>query len=100
MDIQMPRMDGLAATRKIRQWETAHGLPPVPISALTASVLDEDVRCAVAAGCNLHIGKPVKKRALLDTIRNAALLGARGAPVSSAAADPAPLAETQKFIRS
>jgi two-component system, sensor histidine kinase and response regulator len=99
MDIQMPRMDGLAATRKIRQWETEHALPPVPIIALTASVLDEDVRCAVAAGCNLHIGKPVKKRALLDTIRNAALLARHEVPILSAA-DPTPLVERQKLIGS
>jgi CheY-like chemotaxis protein len=70
MDIQMPKLDGLAAARLIRQWETEQGLAPTPIVALSASVLDEDVQSALAAGCDMHIGKPVKKRILLDTIRN------------------------------
>jgi two-component system, sensor histidine kinase and response regulator len=45
MDIQMPKMDGLAATRSIRQWEEDHRIAHTPIIALTASVL-EDV-CAL-----------------------------------------------------
>ena len=71
MDIQMPELDGLDATRIIREWEREHGLGPSPIIALTASVLDEDVRRALAAGCTSHIGKPVKKQLILDAIRSA-----------------------------
>jgi len=71
MDIQMPRMDGLHATRRIRELEGEYGRRPLPIIALTASVLEEDVARTRAAGCNLHLSKPVKKRLLLDTIRNA-----------------------------
>jgi CheY-like chemotaxis protein len=74
MDIQMPEVDGLAATRTIRRWESDHGLSPTPIIALTASVLEEDVRLALASGCNLHMSKPVRKGILLDAVRNAALL--------------------------
>jgi len=74
MDIQMPEVDGLAATRTIRRWESDHGLSPTPIIALSASVLEEDVRLALAAGCNLHMSKPVRKGILLDAVRNAALL--------------------------
>jgi CheY-like chemotaxis protein len=85
MDIQMPRMDGLSATRRIRQLEAEHGRRPLPIIALTASALDEDVARALAAGCNLHISKPVKKRVLLDTIRTAAFISVTAQP-------PAPLA--------
>jgi CheY-like chemotaxis protein len=48
MDIQMPELDGLAATRFIRQWETEQTLTPTPIIALTASVLEEDVHNALA----------------------------------------------------
>jgi two-component system, sensor histidine kinase and response regulator len=69
MDIQMPELDGLEATRIIRQWEKRQGLAPVPILALTASVLDQDVERSLSAGCNAHIGKPVKKQALLDAVR-------------------------------
>jgi CheY-like chemotaxis protein len=68
MDIQMPILDGFAATRAIRVWEQAHGLHPVPIVALTASALDEDVQRAREAGCNLHVSKPIKKKTLLAAI--------------------------------
>ena len=73
MDIQMPNTDGLAATRTIRQWETRLGRRPVPIIALTASALTEDVEQSLLAGCNSHISKPVKKRVVLEAIRDAAL---------------------------
>jgi CheY-like chemotaxis protein len=71
MDIQMPRMDGLAAARGIRQWEADHAMGRTPIIALTASVLEDDVRAALAAGCDLHLGKPIKKINLLAAMRNA-----------------------------
>lgn len=68
MDVQMPVMDGLAATRKIRQWESARGEPPVPIIALTASALQENIAECLAAGCNLHVSKPISKRSLIEAI--------------------------------
>jgi CheY-like chemotaxis protein len=71
MDVQMPEIDGLAATRVIRQWERELGLPATPIIALTASALEEDVKRSLAAGCNAHISKPVKKPVLLAAIREA-----------------------------
>jgi CheY-like chemotaxis protein len=69
MDVQMPELDGLDATRMIRKWEKEQGIEPSSIIALTASVLDEDVKCAVAAGCTAHLSKPIKKQIILDTIR-------------------------------
>jgi CheY-like chemotaxis protein len=87
MDIQMPEVDGLAATRTIRRWESDHGLSPTPIIALTASVLEEDVRLALASGCNLHVSKPVRKRVLLDAVRNAALLRKADTPDSAPVTD-------------
>jgi two-component system sensor histidine kinase/response regulator len=72
MDMQMPEMDGLTATRTIRLWEKDRGRAPRPVIALTASALEEDVKRAMDAGCNLHVSKPVKKRVMLDTIRNVA----------------------------
>jgi len=74
MDMQMPEMDGLAATRAIRHWEREHGRSARPIIALSASALEEDVKRAIDAGCNLHVSKPVKKRVMMDTIRNVAFL--------------------------
>ncbi len=71
MDVQMPDIDGLAATRVIRQWESAQGLRATPIIALTASVLEDDVRRSLAAGCDEHVSKPVKKPVLLAAIRRA-----------------------------
>jgi two-component system, sensor histidine kinase and response regulator len=71
MDVQMPVMDGLDATRAIRQWELKHGRVPTPIVALTAYALEEDVRRALAAGCNLHMSKPLRKQALIECIGEA-----------------------------
>ncbi len=71
MDIQMPKMDGLVATRSIRQWEASHTLGHTPIVALTASVLEDDVQAALAAGCDLHLNKPIKKLILLQAMRRA-----------------------------
>jgi two-component system, sensor histidine kinase and response regulator len=71
MDIQMPVMDGLDTTRAIRRWEFAQDREPTPIIALTAYALEEDVRRALAAGCNLHLSKPLKKPALLRCIGEA-----------------------------
>jgi signal transduction histidine kinase/CheY-like chemotaxis protein len=71
MDVQMPNQDGLATTRMIRKWESEHGRNAVPIFALTASALHEDVARSLQAGCNAHISKPVNKRVILETIRNA-----------------------------
>ena len=71
MDIQMPVMDGLDATRAIRGWEIEHGRVPIPIVALTAYALEEDVRRALSAGYTLHISKPIRKQPLLECIREA-----------------------------
>jgi PAS domain S-box-containing protein len=71
MDVQMPEVDGLDATRMIREWERKHGIRPSLIIALTASVLDEDVKRTLAAGCSAYIGKPLKKQVILDAIRTA-----------------------------
>jgi two-component system sensor histidine kinase/response regulator len=68
MDIQMPILDGYGAVRAIRKWEFESRRTPTPIIALTASVLEEDVRRAMQAGCEMHISKPVKKPTLLDAI--------------------------------
>ena len=63
------QVDGLDATRMIREREREHGVRPSLIIALTASVLDEDVKRTVAAGCSMHIGKPLTTEVILDAIR-------------------------------
>ncbi|EPS3421911.1 PAS domain S-box protein [Vibrio fluvialis] len=59
MDIQMPNLDGLGASREIRHWEAEQNLPQVPIVALTASVLIEDRLQARDAGMAGFANKPV-----------------------------------------
>jgi CheY-like chemotaxis protein/HPt (histidine-containing phosphotransfer) domain-containing protein len=70
MDIQMPLMDGLEATRVIRALEQDLRLTPTPILALTASALAHDLAASSAAGCNAHLSKPISKRKLLSEIEN------------------------------
>jgi CheY-like chemotaxis protein len=68
MDMQMPVMDGLTATRAIRDLERAEGWEPTPIIMLTANVLPEHVGAALAAGANRHLGKPVSPQALIAAL--------------------------------
>ncbi len=68
MDLQMPVMDGLEATRAIRQAEQRTGERPLPILALTADAGPEAVSRSLAAGCSEHLSKPIKQATLLDAI--------------------------------
>jgi PAS domain S-box-containing protein len=68
MDLQMPVMDGLEATRVIRQWEMETHAPAVPILALTAHAVGEGAAKSLEAGCTAHLTKPIKKAALLEAI--------------------------------
>jgi DNA-binding response OmpR family regulator len=61
-------MDGYSATRRIREWEKANGRAPVPILALTAHALPEEVRKSLDAGCTAHLTKPIRKATLLRAI--------------------------------
>jgi CheY-like chemotaxis protein len=69
MDRQMPVMDGLTATRKIRAWERLNDRPPTPIIALTASALKGDREKCLAAGCTAFLTKPIKQEVLLHAIK-------------------------------
>ncbi|MDO8756957.1 MAG: ATP-binding protein, partial [Elusimicrobiota bacterium] len=68
MDIQMPVMDGLTATRHIRAWESEKGRPPTPIVALSANALKEETEKSFTAGCNAHLTKPIRKDVLMQAI--------------------------------
>lgn len=63
MDINMPMLDGLDATRQIRQFDTQ-----VPIIAQTAYALEGDKEKTRQAGCNGYLSKPIKKDDLLNLI--------------------------------
>lgn len=65
MDIQMPIMDGYAATRMMRQIEEQRNSRHTPIIAFTAHTCEADIQKGIEAGCNDHIAKPFKKKVLL-----------------------------------
>lgn len=68
MDFSMPVMDGLTASREIRDFEEAQHLPPCPIIALTANIMQTDRDASVEAGMNAFLTKPVRKQELLEII--------------------------------
>ena len=70
MDIQMPVMNGYEATRKIRAYETANGLPRVPIIAVSANAFAEDIAQSLASGMDAHIAKPINPDELVKVMRS------------------------------
>jgi CheY-like chemotaxis protein len=71
MDVQMPVMDGPAATRIIRQREAATGRALTPIIALTANVMSHQVRDYELAGMNGWVAKPIEVAALFGALEAA-----------------------------
>ncbi len=68
MDVQMPEMDGLEATRRIRALDVP-AAKTVPIVAMTANVFQEDVKMCLDVGMNGHVGKPLDFDEVLATLR-------------------------------
>ncbi|WP_298745588.1 ATP-binding protein [uncultured Brevundimonas sp.] len=68
MDMQMPVMDGLTATREIRLHEAAMGLGRTPVVMLTANALPEHIAAAREAGADLHLPKPFDAAELMNLI--------------------------------
>lgn len=66
MDMQMPEMDGLAATRAIRAFEGAG--PRAPVIMLSANAMEAHRHAALAAGADLHLSKPITAAALMEGI--------------------------------
>lgn len=81
MDVQMPVLDGYAATRQIREWERVQQRTPLPIIALTAGAFPEDRERCLAAGMDDYLSKPVDKQQLLQMLAH----WLHATPVSSAA---------------
>ena len=69
MDIRMPKMNGLEATRMIRSMDRKDAAS-IPIIALTANALDEDIRMSFAAGMNAHLTKPIEPDELFSVLKS------------------------------
>lgn len=70
VDIQMPVMDGLSSTKKIREFEKSLNLERIPIIAFSAFTFDRDIQKARNAGCQDYLTKPVRKKELIQKISN------------------------------
>ena len=68
MDVQMPEMDGLSATRAIRDYETGGG-QHIPIIAMTAHAMKEDRERCIQAGMDDYVSKPVSPEKLLQSLQ-------------------------------
>ncbi len=92
MDVQMPEMDGITATRLIRARELESGRPRTPIVALTANAMTHQIADYVAAGMDDHVAKPIEASRLFGALENAlrqaqpAEVATDGAPVRPKAA--------------
>jgi PAS domain S-box-containing protein len=93
MDVQMPLMDGRTATRAIRAWEAGQRRAPVPVLALTAHALSNEVEKSLAAGCDAHLTKPIQRHALLQALER--YVGGK-APVRIVASPPEGLHEVAR----
>ncbi len=68
MDVQMPGMDGIEATKSIRKWEKESSTPPVRIVALTANALAGDREICIRAGMDDYLSKPIRLEALRQAL--------------------------------
>ena len=68
MDIQMPVMDGLAATREIRRREASSGRPHAPVIVVSANGMPEQMAASRQAGAERHLTKPINAAVLLQTL--------------------------------
>ena len=71
MDLGMPKVSGLEASRRIRAWEESSGREPVPIVALTAHTYEADVQRCFDAGMNAFVSKPINEAELHEALAGA-----------------------------
>ncbi|MBF0272318.1 MAG: transporter substrate-binding domain-containing protein [Magnetococcales bacterium] len=79
MDVQMPRMDGYTAIRRIREWERETGGVPLPIITLSAHAMEGEMERCLEAGGDLYLSKPISKKILLEALTR---IGNHGSPES------------------
>jgi CheY-like chemotaxis protein len=84
MDMQMPEMDGLAATRAIREAEVAMGRVRTPIIALTANAMSHQIGQCRAAGMDGHVAKPIEAVRLFAALEAALAEDESGAAAAKA----------------
>jgi CheY-like chemotaxis protein/HPt (histidine-containing phosphotransfer) domain-containing protein len=90
MDMQMPVMDGLTSTRRIRALEQERGSAAIPIVGLSANARQQDIELSGNAGCNQHLSKPISRHKLLSTIAEyASMRAAADAPGTESPAESA-----------
>lgn len=68
MDVQMPEVGGLEATRQIRKWESNASVDPTPIVALTARATEKDREQCLEAGMDDYLSKPVRGEKLAELL--------------------------------
>ncbi|MGI6783403.1 MAG: CHASE domain-containing protein [Aminivibrio sp.] len=86
MDVQMPVMDGLEATRLLRQAEREGTAPPVPVIALTAHAMPGDREMCMEAGMDEYLSKPIDRRIFLETL--ARVVSGAGRPAEGTGRTP------------
>jgi len=86
MDVQMPEVDGLAASREIRLLEKEHARPRLPIVAMTAHAMPQDRQRSLKAGMDEFLTKPLRPRELFETMER--LLAPPGELAMAASAVP------------
>jgi CheY-like chemotaxis protein len=86
MDIQMPEMDGYQSGALIRAWEADHHKKPIPMIALSANAMLEDIQKSLQNGFNQHVSKPVKRDVIIAVIQQYANGSSQPQPPSQKAA--------------
>ena len=93
MDVQMPEVDGLEATRRIRSWEPAGGRRMM-IAAMTAHAMAEDRERCLEAGMDSYVTKPLQIAQLAKVLRQAADAASGGTPPAPEAGPREPAGAT------
>jgi CheY-like chemotaxis protein len=100
MDVTMPRLNGYAATLRIREWETKHCRKRMPIVVLSADPLESQMREGATVGCSGYLEKPVPRNVLLDTLsRYGTDIQRDRVPHSSGQLSSRPRAEVKSLLR-